>query len=680
MSDIIKVGFIGNPNCGKTTLFNAFTGANLKVANWPGVTVEKKEGYTTYEGQQFRLIDLPGIYSLTSYTMEETVSRECIMSDEVDVIVDVVDASCLERNLYLTLQLIELGKPVILALNMMDIVEDRGMEIDLHRLPEMLGIPAIPVSARKKTGLSILMHAVAHHSEYAEQGPFIHHHSGKHSSHRHNHHEEYAMVYEDYIEDKIDSLIAALNQNYPDLTNKRWHAIKLLEGDQNVMDAYPLGISEITDRSYEKDIINQKYDFIEEIISEILVGKSKKEASTEKIDRYMTSKWLGLPIFLGIMALVFFLTFTIGDWLKGYFEVALELISVAATRGLQAIHTNDMLISLIVDGIISGVGGILTFLPNIFILFLALAILEDSGYMARVAFVMDDIMSKLGLSGRAFLPLLLGFGCTVPAVMASRALEHKKDRFKTILVTPFMSCSARLPIYVLFSSMFFGKYAMIVCYSMYLLGIVIAIATAFILSKLDGSKAEHALMIELPEYKSPNAHTIAIYVWQKIKDYLTKAGTVIFIASVIMWMILNFGPRGYVTDISESFGSLIGKAIVPVFSPIGLGYWQIIVALIAGIAAKEVVVSSCSVLFGIQNITTSTGMNTMVSTLGAMGFGAVNAYALMVFCLLYIPCTATIATIHRELKSWKSTCSILIFQLIVAWVVSFIVYNIGGLL
>lgn len=680
MSDIIKVGFIGNPNCGKTTLFNAFTGANLKVANWPGVTVEKKEGYTTYEGRQFRLIDLPGIYSLTSYTMEETVSRECIMSEEVDVIVDVVDASCLERNLYLTLQLIELGKPVILALNMMDIVEDRGMEIDLHRLPEMLGIPAIPVSARKKTGLSILMHAVAHHSEYAGQGPFIHHHCGKHSSHRHNHHEEYAMVYEDYIEDKIDTLIASLNQAYPDLTNKRWHAIKLLEGDKNIIDAYPLGLSEITDRSYEKDIINQKYDFIEEIISEVLVGKSKKEASTEKIDRYMTSKWLGLPIFLGIMAFVFFLTFTIGDWLKGYFEVALEFISAAATNGLQAIHTNDMLVSLIVDGIISGVGGILTFLPNIFILFLALAILEDSGYMARVAFVMDDIMSKLGLSGRAFLPLLLGFGCTVPAVMASRALEHKKDRFKTILVTPFMSCSARLPIYVLFSSMFFGKYAMLVCYSMYLLGIIIAIATAFILSKLDGSKAEHALMIELPEYKSPNAHTIAIYVWQKIKDYLTKAGTVIFIASVIMWIILNFGPQGYVTDISNSFGSLIGKAVVPIFKPIGLGYWQIIVALIAGIAAKEVVVSSCSVLFGIQNITTSTGMTAMVSTLGTMGFGAANAYALMVFCLLYVPCTATIATIHRELKSWKSTSGILGFQLIVAWVMSFIVYHIGTMI
>ena len=377
------------------------------------------------------------------------------------------------------------------------------------------------------------------------------------------------------------------------------------------------------------------------------------------------------------MGLVFFFTFTIGDWLKGYFEIGLELLSGAVSSGLASMHTDAMLSSLVVDGIISGVGGILTFLPNIFILFLALAILEDSGYMSRVAFVMDDIMSRLGLSGRAFLPLLLGFGCTVPAVMASRALEHRKDRFKTILVTPFMSCSARLPIYVLFSSMFFGKYAMLVCYSMYILGIVIAITTAYILSRLDGSKAERSLLIELPEYKSPNAHTIAIYVWQKIKDYLTKAGTVIFIASVIMWGILNFGPHGYVTDISESFGSLIGKTIVPIFTPIGLGYWQIIVALIAGIAAKEVVVSSCSVLFGIQNITTAHGMDAMVTALGAIGFGAANAYALMVFCLLYVPCTATIATMHRELKSWRSTFGIILFQLGVAWITSFLVYHIG---
>ena len=675
MSNVINVGFIGNPNCGKTTLFNAFTGANLKVANWPGVTVEKKEGTAYYQGQEFRLIDLPGIYSLTSYSMEETVSRECIMSDEVDVIVDVIDASSLERNLYLTLQLLELGKPVVLALNMMDIVEERGMEIDLHRLPEMLGVPAIPVSARKKTGLSILMHAVAHHKELASQGPLIHHHPGLHTSHRHDHHAEYAMVYHDEIEDKIDAIIVQLTKKYPEMENKRWYAIKFLEADQNVISQYPVDLSGITDRSYEKEIINQKYDFIEEVIGEVLVNKSQKAAFTDKVDHFLTHRFLGLPIFLGIMALVFFLTFAIGDWLKGYFELVLEMFSGSAGDFLSGLHVNAMLQSLILDGVISGVGGILTFLPNIFILFLALAILEDSGYMSRVAFVMDDIMNKLGLSGRAFLPLLLGFGCSVPAVMASRTLEDPKDRFKTILVTPFMSCSARLPIYVLFSSMFFGKNAMLVCYSMYLLGILVAIATAFILSRIDGSKVSHSLLIELPEYKSPNARTIAIYVWQKIKDYLTKAGTVIFIASVIMWGILNFGPTGYVTDITQSFGSLIGKMAVPLFEPAGLGYWQIIVALISGIAAKEVVVSSCSVLFGIQNITTSHGMNTMAATLATMGFGAANAYALMVFCLLYIPITANIATKHRELHSLNATFGIILYQLLAAWVMSALVYH-----
>ena len=674
---VINVGFIGNPNCGKTTLFNAYTGANLKVANWPGVTVEKKEGRTTYKGQEFKLIDLPGIYSLTSYTMEEKVSRECIMSDEVDVIVDVVDASSLERNLYLTLQLIELGKPVVLALNMMDVVEERGMEIDLHRLPEMLGIPAIPVSARKRSGLEILMHAVAHHNDYAKPGPFIHHHPEK-TGHRHDHHNEYAMVYDDVIEDKIDAVIEKYREKYPDMKNMRWHAIKALEQDQSVLERYPADLEAIVDRSYEKDIINEKYDFIEEVIEETLVNKSEKEERTERADRFMTGKWLGLPIFLLIMALVFFLTFAVGDWLKGYFETGLELFSGFVSNGLQAVGTSPLLESLIVDGIISGVGGILTFLPNIFILFLALAFLEDSGYMARVAYVMDDIMGHLGLSGRAFLPMLLGFGCSVPAVMASRALEHKKDRLKTILVTPFMSCSARLPIYVLFSSMFFGKYAMLACYSMYLLGIVIAILTAYIISKIDGSKAEHALLIELPEYKAPNARTIAVYVWEKVKDYLTKAGTVIFFASIVMWLLLNVGPSGFVTDITESFGAVIGKAIVPFFKPLGLGYWQIVVALISGIAAKEVVVSSCSVLFGIQNITTSHGMDSFVAVLGAMGFGAANAYALMVFCLLYVPCTATIATIRREVGSTKTTAGIVLFQLAAAWVVSFIAFHVAG--
>lgn len=679
MNPSVRVGFIGNPNCGKTTLFNAYTGANLKVANWPGVTVEKKTGKTSFEGQTFELIDLPGIYSLTSYTMEERVSRECIMSDEIDVIVNVVDASSLERNLYLTLQLIELGKPVILALNMMDIVEERHMEIDLHRLPEMLGIPAIPVCARKKTGLSILMHAVAHHKDMAKQSPFIHHHhSHAKTLHPHDHHTEYAMVYDDFIEDKIDQIVDRLQKEEPNLLHKRWHAIKILEKDESVLKNHPLDFSDLVDQSYEKNIINQKYNFIEEVISEVLVNKTKQVEKTDRIDAVFTHKWFGLPIFLCIMALVFFFTFTIGDWLKGYFELALEWFSGSVDQLLISVGANPILVSLVVDGIISGVGGILTFLPNIFILFLALAFLEDSGYMSRVAYVMDDIMSNLGLSGRAFIPLLLGFGCSVPAVMASRALENRRDRLKTILITPFMSCSAKLPVYVLFSDMFFGEQAMLVCYLMYVIGIVVAICCAFVLSKIDHRKAEHALLIELPEYKRPNPYTIWVYVKEKVKEYLIKAGTVIFIASIILWLLLNMGTSGYVTDISQSFGSVIGQILAPLLAPIGLGYWQIAVALISGIAAKEVVVSSCSILFQVPNITTDHGMQSMVAALSAIGFGSANALSLMVFCLLYIPCTATIATIYQEVKSKRITFLFLCFQLAVAWIVSFLVYQLFG--
>lgn len=679
MAHELSIGFVGNPNCGKTTLFNAYTGANLKVANWPGVTVEKKEGRFQFHDHEYKLVDLPGTYSLTSYTMEEQVSRQYILSDDVDVIIDVADASSLERNLYLTLQLIELGKPVILALNMMDIVIKRGMEIDTHRLPEMLGIPVIPVSARRKTGLDILMHAAAHHKDQGEDMPLIHHHSEE-SDHIHSHHQEYVMVYSDLIEDKIDQLSDKLKQKYPEIKNLRWHAIKLLENDTEIREKYPLDCPEILDRSYEKDIINQKYDFIAEVIQEVLVNKSKKAASTDKVDSVLTNTWLGLPVFLLIMALVFFLTFTIGDWLKGYFEYGLELFSGGVLAALESVSVPSPVISLIVDGIISGVGGILTFLPNIVILFLALAFLEDSGYMARVAYVMDGIMGKLGLSGRSFIPMILGFGCTVPAIMASRALENKRDRYKTMLITPFMSCSARLPIYVLFSQIFFPDHAMLVAYSMYVLGLVVAILTAFILHLIDRKKTrENSLLIELPEYKAPSAHTIFIYVWEKVKDYLTKAGTVIFVASIIMWFLLNFGPSGYSTDMSNTFGSLIGKWIVPFFQPIGLGYWQIVVALIAGISAKEVVVSSSAILFGISNVTTATGMSALYATLGSMGFGALNAYALMTFSLLYVPCAATLATVRKETGSWAWTGLMALFQVAVAWIVTFAVYQIGSL-
>ena len=678
MSSEMTIGFIGNPNCGKTTLFNAYTGANLKVANWPGVTVEKVEGQIHFHDMDIHLVDLPGTYSLTSYTMEETVSRNFILSDEVDVIINVVDASALERSLYLTLQLLELGKPVVMALNMMDIVEKRGMEIDMHRFPEMLGIPIVPVSARKRRGLDILMHAALHHKGQTTPDRLIHDHS-EITHHEHDHHSEFAMVYSDKIEDKIDQIIPELMRRYPDLKNYRWHALKLLESDKEICEKYPVNLPNVLDRSYESDIINQKYDFIGEVISEVLMHKQRQDVLTEKADAVLTSKIWGIPVFLGIMAVIFLLTFTVGDWLKGWLELGIDWLSGAVTNGLAAVNASSMITSLVVDGVIAGVGTVVTFLPNILILFLCLALLEDSGYMARVAYVMEGVMSHLGLSGRAFIPMLLGFGCTVPAIMASRALENKRDRYKVMLVTPFMSCNARLTIYILFAEMFFGDNAMIVAYSMYLIGIIVAIIVSAIIHLVDRKKSVNYLMIELPEYKLPDSRTVAIYVWEKVKDYLGKAGTTIFVATLIIWVLLNFGVHGYATDMSESFGAVIGRVITPFFVPIGLGFWQIAVALIAGISAKEVVVSSCAVLFGIVNASSPEGMTEFSAALSSIGFGSLNALCLMVFCLLYIPCTATLATIRRE-SSTKYMLVTAAFQLGVAWLVTFAVYQIGGLL
>ena len=659
----IHVAFVGNPNCGKTTLFNAVTGAKLKVANWPGVTVEKFEGNIEYEGYQIKLVDTPGIYSLSCYTIEEQVTRKCVMDDDIEAIVNVVDASSLERNLYLTLQLLELGKPVILALNMMDIVKERGMEIDLHRLPEMLGgIPVVPVSAAKRTGLDILLHAVVHHYE---EGP-----------------KEDVMNYGPELEDKISRLEAMMQARYPSHAMTRWHAIKLLENDEQVTGEHPMEIGSVVDRSYENEIIRKKYQYIEEVVAETLFHKEKRAATTDRVDRLLTHPVWGVPVFLCIMALVFFLTFAVGDFLKGGFEVALGWVSEGARGLLTAVSASDWAISLVVDGVIAGVGGILTFLPNIFILFLALGILEDSGYMSRVAYVMDGIMGKVGLSGRAFLPMILGFGCTVPAIMASRALESKRDRYKVMLVTPFMSCSARLTIYILFAEMFFAEYAMLAAFSMYILGILVAIGVAAVLHLVDRKKSANYLLIELPEYKAPDARTVAIYVWEKVKDYLQKAGTTIFVATIIIWALLHFGPAGYVDgiDMEYSFAAYVGRALEGVFAPAGLNYWQIVVALIAGISAKEVVVTSCAVLFGVANTASAAGMGAFAAALAEIGFGPLNAVSLMVFCLLYIPCAATLATIHKESKSWAWTGLTALFQLLVAWVMATLVYQIGLLI
>ncbi|MBB5336205.1 ferrous iron transport protein B [Pectinatus brassicae] len=682
MKNDVHVAFIGNPNCGKTTLFNAYTGAHLKVANWPGVTVEKKEGALKYHNNQYKLVDLPGIYSLTSYTMEERLSRQYILEDEVDIIVDVVDASSLERNLYLALQLIELGKPLIIALNMMDVIEERGMDIDLHRLPEMLGVPVIPVCARRKKGLQILLHAVAHHKNHPRKDSIEHQHEIKEqkSRHRHNHHKDTVVVYSDWLEDKIDAIENALWEKYGSIENPRWHALKLLAYDEEIMNKYPLEIPEIIDKSYEKEIIKQKYDFIEEIIEEVLFNKDKESQSTDKIDTVLTHRYLGMPVFLAIMAFIFFLTFTIGDFFQEWIVQGIDITAGVLQNLLTSINVSPVINSLLIDGIIAGVGSILAFLPNIFILFLALAVLEDSGYMSRVAYVMDGLMGKVGLSGRAFIPLLLGFGCSVPAIMASRALENPRDRLKTILITPFMSCSARLPIYILFSGMFFGDMAMYVAFSLYVVGIIVAIALALLFSRIDKSKSSNTLLIELPEYKTPNVLSIFIYAWEKVKSYLSKAGTTIFVASLLMWFILHFNMNGMVTNISDSFGAYIGKAAAPLLSLAGLDVWQLVVALLSGIAAKEVVVSSVSILYGVSDINSVMGTSSVVKQLANVGFTQLNAYVLMVFCLLYTPCIASIVTIKKETGKIRWAVFSVFFQLFVAWFIAVILYQFGRLL
>lgn len=658
----INVACVGNPNCGKTTLFNALTGSRLKVANWPGVTVERVEGQTAYEGVDITLVDTPGIYSLTCYTIEEKVTRKCVMDGNIDVIINIVDASSLERNLYLTLQLLELGKPVVLALNMMDIVKERGMEIDLHRLPELLGnIPVVPVSAAKRTGLDILLHAVIHHYEEGM--------------------EEYILDYPQEIESRIGKLEIMMQAHYPTHGSLRWHAIKLLEDDEEVKEEHPIQTVNVVEHSYEKEIIQCKYTYIEQIVKETLFHKNKKAASTDRIDKLLTHPVWGIPVFLLIMCLVFFLTFTVGDALKGVFEQGLEWFSGTMSALLKGIGVSGWLQSLIVEGIIAGVGGILTFIPNIFILFLALAVLEDSGYMARVAYVMDSVMGKVGLSGKAFLPMILGFGCTVPAIMAARALETEHDRRKTMLIIPFMSCSARLPIYVLFSQMFFAANAAIAAFSMYVIGMAVAIAAAFFMNRLEKGKINDSLLIELPEYKRPNARTIRIYVWNKLKDYLSKAGTTIFLASIVIWFVLNFGPGGMVEHPADSFGAAVGRFLVPVLAPCGLGMWQIGVALLSGISAKEVVVSSFSVLFGVSNAGSADGMASILANVRAAdpAFGPLNAYCLMLFCLLYVPCAATVATVKKESGSWAFTLRMLAFQMLLAWCASALVYQVGSL-
>lgn len=658
MSHTITVALAGNPNIGKTTLLNALTGSRYSVGNWAGVTVEKKEAHLTHKNQAITLVDLPGTYSLSAYSLDESIARNYIVTENPDIILNIVDASNLERNLYLTLQLLELGKPVILALNMMDSAKKKGISIDLKKLSSTLKIPVVPIIAAKGTGLNDILNAIVTTNQTdCNPKPFNYNPS-------------------------IETLITDLQSQLTDMPSKyyapnRWLALKLLEGDTGILETMrDINLNYHTTETIANTIIDEKYEYISQVVSTVIhTNDTAQLTASEKIDRFVTHKWLGIPIFALIMFSIFYFTFTlVGDPLKDLLSVFFTYVSGLAASGLSALGVASWLQSLILDGILNGVFGVLTFLPNIACLFIALTILEDSGYMARVAFIMDQIMKRIGLNGKAIIPMLLGFGCSVPAIMGARTLEDEKDRLTTILINPFISCSARLPIYTLFAAAFFpGKEAFVI-FTLYMLGIVVAILVALIFKRTLFKSEPTPFIMELPPYHMPSFKNVWAQVWDKLQGFLIKAGTIIFAASAILWFLLNFNFSGP-SEISASFGAMIGGLIAPIFTPLGFGTWQASLSLLAGITAKEVVVSNMLIIYGLGDPSNIAAFHAAL----AGSFTPLSAYSFLVFCLLYVPCVATIGTIRRETNSLKWTLFSVFYQTGVAWLVSFAIYSIGKL-
>ena len=666
-----RVALVGNPNCGKTTLFNALTGSNQYVGNWPGVTVEKKEGTAKLGDTSFTVVDLPGVYSLSPYSMEELVARRFIVDEKPDAIINIVDATNLERNLYLTMQLLELERPMVLALNFMDEVEKTGDEIDCEKLSAHLGIPVIPISARDGKNISTLV-AAAH--EQMHTGLTL----------------EPDDLYDDCthaIHHRIGELIH--DRAYAAGIPAHWAAIKLLEGDTEVAQDLRLGTNtlQIIDQiamEYEADSVlgdretllaDSRYRFVERVIRASVrrAGRTDKPTITERIDSIATHKHLALPLFLGLMLVVFLLTFSgPGAWMSDAIAVFMEdILCPGVADALTAAKAPAPLIGLLVDGLIAGVGGVLTFLPMIALLFLFLSLLEDSGYMARAAFVMDRTLRNFGLSGKAFIPMLMGFGCTVPAVMGARTMESEKDRRMTIMLVPFMSCGARLPIYGLMTAAFFPRQAGLIVFALYVLGPVMAILSGLILKK-GVFKGENApFLLELPPYRMPTLRNIWLHVWERVSDFLSRAGTTIALMSMVIWVLQNFSTSlMLVSDTSESILALIGGYIAPVFAPLGFGTWQAAVALLTGLIAKEAVVSSMSLFYGFSMTDYAAAGVAMAAT-----FSPAAAISFLVFCALYTPCIAAIATIRRETGSLKWTAATLLWQLAVAYLASFLSYH-----
>lgn len=659
----------GNQNCGKTTLFNQLTGSNQHVGNFPGVTVDQKSG--AIRGNPDTLVtDLPGIYSLSPYSSEEIVSREFILNEKPTGIINIVDATNIERNLYLTLQLMELGIPVVLALNMMDEMRGNGGTVHINEMEEMLGIPVVPISAAKNEGVDELVRHAVHIAQYQERPgrtDFCEKDKNGGAVHRCLH--SIMHLIEDHAEEAGIPV--------------RFAAAKLVEGDVMVLEKLRLTQNEremlehiILQMEQERGldraaaIADMRFTFIRELCGRTVVKprESKEHLRSNRIDRVLTGKYTAIPSFIAIMALVFWLTFqVIGDFLQGLLERGILWLTGVVDAALTAANVSEILHSLIIDGIFNGVGSVLSFVPIIVVLFFFLSLLEDSGYMARVAFVTDKLLRKIGLSGRSIVPMLIGFGCTVPGVMASRTLPSERDRKMTIMLTPFMSCTAKLPIYGFFAEAFFPQYSGLVTVSLYFLGILTGICVA-LLSKNTAFQGEAVpFVMELPNYRLPGAKNVAHLLWDKAKDFLQRAFTVIFVASIIVWFLQTFDFRlNIVADSQNSILATLAGWISPVFKPLGFGDWRMVTALIAGFMAKESVVSTLSVLMG------STGA--LLSALTPLG-----AASLLTFCLLYTPCIAAIAAIKRELGT-KWALGIVVGQCLIAWIIAMLVHLAGMLM
>lgn len=665
-SKTINVVLAGNPNCGKTTLFNQLTGSKQYVGNWPGVTVEKKSGKVRNSlGRDIEVVDLPGIYSLSPYTPEEIVTRNCLLNDDPDVIIDIIDATNLERNLYLTTQLAELARPIVIALNMCDLLEKNGDKIDIPFLEKQLGIPIVPISASKNAGIDKLVEKVVQLYDNGKYVPV-----------------KNIYSYEvDRILREIEDALEDIKQH--SYHRKRWTAVKLFEGDKVTWNHYNftdkqkahinLHVDEIhTSKNVDREMIiaDERYKYICSITQKAVTRKRPADylSVSDKIDKVVTNRFFALPFFLIVMLMVFAVTFGApGTLLRdGATYLITDLLGGGLQSFLVSVNASEWAQSLVIDGIIAGVGSVISFLPQIMLLFTLLSLLEDSGYMSRAAFIMDKLLRYIGLSGRAFVPMLMGFGCTVPAVLATRTLENQKDKRLTILITPFMSCSAKMPVYLLFISYFFPDCGPLVIFGIYILGMVVGVLTALLFKStiLKGKNAP--FVMELPPYRMPSPKSLWLHVWDRLKDFLVRAGTVLLGASILIWFLQSFNFSMQMVSPDESMLASIGKFIAPVFSICGFGDWRASVSLVTGIAAKESVASTLAVLYPGASLTSA--------------FSPLSAFSFLVFVLLYTPCVAALSAIRKEMGSAKWTAVTIVYQIFVAWLASALVYQFGTLI